>query len=148
MATANLKISRAYLNHVATNLFDGQDFRLGLILSGSEVADTVVEGIDLSAIYSAEYAAGGWVRPTVQFPSIGDLNTTTDKWELPDTTEYSFVGPTGGFSIKQFFVIKGGLTTPGDTTGILIGLSTFAAPIVVADGATQAIRLPWVFYGV
>ena len=148
MATANLKLGRAWGNHIATTIFQSQDFRLGLILSGSEVADTVVEGTDLSTLYAAEYAAGGWVRPTVQFPSIGDYNTTTDKWELPATTEWSFTGPSGGFSIKQAFVVKGGTTTPGNTTGILVGLATFSSPIVVASGATQAIRLPWVFYGV
>lgn len=142
--SANLVLDSGFLDYAVTNLLAGENLRLGVILSGSEVAP----GSSPATAIAAEYAGFGWTRPSIVLASSGSYNAVTGKWEIPATTEWAVVGPSGGFAIKQVFVIVGGSTTPLDTTGTFLGLATYSTAISVDSGATQPIRAPWRLYGV
>jgi hypothetical protein len=137
MATANFLIGPDFSNYVVGLALEGKDLRLGIILDGDDVSPTIHYTASNDAI-AAEYAAGGWLRPTISFSTSGAWDAPNLEFDVP-TVSWDVIGPTGGFSIKQFFIIIDGSTTPGNTTGTFAGLSTFTTPIAVADGETTQI---------
>jgi hypothetical protein len=139
MTTAPFLIGPAFSDYVVGLALEGKDLRLGIILDGDEVAPTIHYTAPNDAI-AAEYTAGGWVRPTVSFATAGAWDGPNSEFDVP-TVSWDVVGPTGGLSIKQFFVIIDGLTTPGDTGGTFAGLNTFPTAIAVPDGET--VQIEW-----
>jgi hypothetical protein len=142
LTTANLTAGTGFLSYCIQNTIGGVPIHLGVILSGSELPEATLFS-DPSQFVNAEYNASPWIRPVQTIISPGTYNPTLSRFEIPPATEWTFTAPSGGFSIKQIFVIINGSTTPRDTNGTFIGVATFASAIAVPGGTSQSIKLPW-----
>ena len=138
------------LTEVSVNTFAGRSLRLGIILEGNQQSDSDIAANALGIISGFEYNSGAWTRPTVTLSSntLGSYNSTTQRYEINgEVNKIPVTAPAGGFSIRQVFFILGGIATPRDTTGTIVGVPTFAAAIVMAAGDIQEFKLPWTVRG-
>ena len=145
MPTATLTLSSNFLKEVVQQTLLTKDFQLGIILDGTNVDDSLVITTPNSVI-AVEYNAAGWVRPTATLSGTGIFNIITNQLILPDM-QWSITAPTGGLAIKQQFIILGGITTPGDTSGIMIGSCTYANPLNIVAGQTELISFKGDVFG-
>lgn len=146
MAAIQIKTSPTLLRAIVEDFFSNQSIYLGLITSGNEINQNLVETTP-EAFRSIEYNSGPWVRPSMAINPTGNdpgsFNAGLDKWDFPSDLQWSFVGPVGGLSVKQIVLIAGGSSTPRSTSGIIVGVATYTTPLVVAAGVTQVIEAPW-----
>jgi hypothetical protein len=142
MTTLSLKISPTLMQAIVQTMFVGTPIHLGIITTGNNIADSLVETTP-EAFRAIEYNSGTWTRPVFTMSGSGSFNAGLDRWELPTTSVWSVTGPPGGISIKQVVTILGGNTTPRNSTGVIIGVGTYAVPLDIAAGAVQTIEVPW-----
>lgn len=140
--TANFSAAPEFLSFVVSQCFNTRNLRLGVIPNASAVSSTL-HLTDRAGVIAAEYNSGGWTRPNLVIPSLGSYDTGNNEWDVSTTMEWSITGPSGGFDIKQLFVLIDGTSTPRNTTGTLLGLLTYPTAISVAAGAVLPIRAPW-----
>lgn len=142
MTTLALKISPTLMQAIVQTMFVGTPIHLGVITDGNNIADNLVETTP-EAFRSIEYNSGTWIRPAFTIANPGTFNSGLVKWDFPSTSTWSVTGPAGGISVKQVVVILGGNNTPRNTSGVIIGVGTYATPLVIAANATQTIEVPW-----
>jgi hypothetical protein len=140
----NLIISTPFLNRIVAEALAGQDLRLGIIAEGNQTT-IVYEDFTLSNFTSREIAATaitGGTRPTLVLPSNGNYNWNSRRHETPTPVEYSFSATGAPLQIRQLFVIVGGTTAMGNSTGeILAATKPFSGPIVYPVGLPIQIPL-------
>ena len=142
MPALQIKIASSFFQAMVQDFLSNKPIYLGLITSGNETTEAVATS-QPEFLRTAEYNAGGWIRPVMTIKSQGTYNSTLNRWDLPENLEWSFVGPVGGLQLKQVVIILGGIQTPRDLTGITVGHTTYVTPLVIAAGATQIIEAPW-----
>jgi hypothetical protein len=140
--TANISCAPEFYSFAVTQAFNGRNLRLGVITNAAAVSSTL-HLTNRAAVIAAEFNGGGWTRPNLVIPSLGSFDATNNEWDISTTMEWTVTGPTGGFDIKQIFVMIDGSATPRDTSGTLLGLLTYPTAISLAQGASLPLRAPW-----
>jgi hypothetical protein len=145
--TADFYASPSFLQYVSQQCFVGKNLRLGVITNAAFISGP--PPLNEATVIAAEYNSGGWTRPNLVVPSVGSFDSAVPEWDIGSTTqEWVIVGPSGGFDIRQLFVMIDGTSTPRNTTGTFLGPLTYPTAISVAAGASLPIRAPWSIRGV
>lgn len=142
MAALLIKPSPTIFTSIIQEYFMYKPIYLGLITSGNRLDPNLIETVSANFL-AAEYASGSWVRPSMTISNPGTFNGGLDVWEFPTTLEWSFVGPIGGLSVEQIVISIGGASTPRNTAGVVVGVATYATPLLIPAGVTQSISAPW-----
>jgi hypothetical protein len=142
MASIDIRTAPTLLQSIVQGYFMSKSIYLGLITSANKLDPNLIE-TTASSFVLAEYNSGSWVRPSFIISSPGSFDTTQKEWDLPSSAKWTFVGPVGGITIAQVVITIGGTSAPRNTSGVIIGVGTYATPLVVGSGATQVIEAPW-----
>ena len=138
------------LTDVATKVFVGRNIKLGVILEGNQQDDAAIAANNMTIISTKEFNGAGWVRPSflINGSTFGSYNSVTKKFEVDgEANSFLVTAPVGGFSIRQLFILLDGVTTPRDTNGIIVGVSTLPSAVVMAGGNTKSFKIPWKIRG-
>lgn len=140
--TAQFRLDPEYLQWLSELAFLNRNYRLIVIPNSAAITPSTTAS-NKTAILAAEFNGSGWTRPGLVIPAVGSFDGANSEWDISTVLEWSVVGPTGGFDIKQVAAIADGIATPRDATGKLLGILTYPSAISVAAGQPLPLRIPW-----